>query len=52
MTNNNKGNIINNRHYQYFLYLFLRESAGINENSDDIQFYGATIEYTLDKVTQ
>ncbi len=41
---------IDNYHYQYILKVFLNEIAGTGE-TDDVSFYGATIEYTIDKIT-
>jgi len=42
--------IIDNYNYQYILKVFLDEIAQSNENTDNVSFYGATIEYTIVKV--
>jgi hypothetical protein len=46
------GNVVDNQNYIYFMKIHLSESEGLNENTDNVEFYGVTIEYTLDKVTQ
>ncbi len=49
--NNITNSTIDNYYYQYVIKLFFNELASSNENTDDVSFYGATIEYTIDKVT-
>lgn len=49
--NNIIASTVDNNRYQYVIKVFMNEIAGSGE-TDDVSFFGATIEYTLDKVSQ